>query len=116
MKQIEGMVADLDSDPAKKQQVFVFDFQNTDPNQAMTILQSLFPSQANGGTSNMRNNQNQAGVTKSAPPLPANAPQLVPGVSPPASAASRALVGTADRDRGPDPDFTNQFSGKRSEL
>jgi type II secretory pathway component GspD/PulD (secretin) len=62
MKQIEGMVAELDSDPAKKQQVFVFDLQNSDPNQAMTILQSLFPSQANGGMNNMRNNQNQAGT------------------------------------------------------
>ena len=47
MKQIEGMVAELDSDPAKKQQVFVFDFQNTDSSQAMTILESLFPSQDN---------------------------------------------------------------------
>jgi type II secretory pathway component GspD/PulD (secretin) len=62
MKQIEGMVRELDADPAKKQQVYVFDFQNTDPNQAVQILQTLFPNQQNG-MNNMRNmNGNQAGT------------------------------------------------------
>ena len=60
MKQIEGMVAELDSDPSRKQQVFVFDFQNTDPSQAVTILQTLFPQTS--GYNNNRMNQNQAGT------------------------------------------------------
>lgn len=62
MKQIEEMIAELDSDPAKKQQVFVFDVQNTDPTQVQSILQSLFPTQTGSYNSNLRMNQNQAGI------------------------------------------------------
>jgi type II secretory pathway component GspD/PulD (secretin) len=63
MKQIADMIRELDMDPAKKQQVYVFDFQNTDPSQAVTILQSLFPNQQYGANSSMMNrNQNQAGT------------------------------------------------------
>jgi type II secretory pathway component GspD/PulD (secretin) len=62
MKQIGDMIHDLDADPAKKQQVYVFDFQNTDPSQAVNILSSLFPNTASGANSNLRNMQNQAGT------------------------------------------------------
>ncbi len=50
MAQIERMIAELDSDPAKKQKVFVFDVQNTDPAQVQSILQGLFPAQTGAGT------------------------------------------------------------------
>jgi len=50
MVQIERMIAELDADPAKKQKVFVFDVQNTDPAQVQSILQGLFPSQTGAGT------------------------------------------------------------------
>lgn len=63
MDQITAMIADLDSDPARKQKVFVFDVQNTDPEQVQEILQSLFPSQTYGGYSAARSTrgQNRAG-------------------------------------------------------
>jgi general secretion pathway protein D len=61
MKQIEGVVANLDADPSRKEQVYVFDLQNTDPSQALSILQTLFPSQASGYNNN-RMNQNQTGT------------------------------------------------------
>ena len=62
MDQIEEVVKDLDSDPAKKQQVYVFDLQNTDPTEVQNILQTLFPSSSYGGMNNARNNRNQAGT------------------------------------------------------
>lgn len=64
MVQIEGMIADLDSDAAKKQEVFVFDVQNTDPQAVQDILQSLFPAPAySGGTTAGRTaSRNQAGA------------------------------------------------------
>jgi type II secretory pathway component GspD/PulD (secretin) len=61
IQQIKGMIDDLDADPSRKQGVYVFDFQNTDPSQAVTILQTLFPNQQSGSSYNNRN-QNQAGV------------------------------------------------------
>src|SRR5262249_15024632 len=61
MKQIDLMIADLDADPAKKQGVYVYDFQNTDPSQAVNILQTLFPNQQYGGANSLRNNLNQTG-------------------------------------------------------
>jgi type II secretory pathway component GspD/PulD (secretin) len=62
MKQIEPMIKELDMDPAKKQGVYVFDFQNTDPSQAVQILQTLFPNQSYGANANLTRNQNQAGT------------------------------------------------------
>src|SRR5262249_11793521 len=58
MSQIEKMIADLDSDPSKKQQVFVFDVQNTDPTTTVNILQSLFQT-SNSGNYNSRLNSGQ---------------------------------------------------------
>lgn len=63
MVQIEGMIADLDSDAAKKQEVFVFDVQNTDPQAVQDILQSLFPAPTySGGTTARSTSRNQTGV------------------------------------------------------
>jgi type II secretory pathway component GspD/PulD (secretin) len=62
MVQIEKMIADLDSDPAKKQQVFVFDSQNTDPTQMQQILQSLFPPPNNSSYNSQYNSRQQNGV------------------------------------------------------
>jgi type II secretory pathway component GspD/PulD (secretin) len=64
MVQIEGMIADLDSDAAKKQEVFVFDVQNTDPQAVQDILQSLFPAPAYSGgtTANRTASRNQQGA------------------------------------------------------
>lgn len=62
MVQIERMIAELDSDPAKKQKVFVFDVQNTDPAQVQSILQGLFPSQTGAGTQT-RTTTRQTGTT-----------------------------------------------------
>ena len=44
------------SDRSKKQQVFVFDVQNTDPTTALNILQSHFPA-PNGSSSRMNSSQ-----------------------------------------------------------
>jgi type II secretory pathway component GspD/PulD (secretin) len=56
MEQIEGVVTELDSNPARKQTVRVYPLQNADPNQAMQVLQDIFNKQ---GTMNNRNNANQ---------------------------------------------------------
>jgi hypothetical protein len=48
MVQIAQVIEDLDSDPARKQQVYVFDVENTDPQAVQQILQGLFPSQNYG--------------------------------------------------------------------
>jgi general secretion pathway protein D len=42
MEQIENMVKDLDSDPAKKQKVYVYSLENADPQQVAQELQDLF--------------------------------------------------------------------------
>jgi type II secretory pathway component GspD/PulD (secretin) len=57
MTQIAQVIDELDSDPARKQQVFVFDVENTDPQAMQQILQGLFPSQ-NYGTGAGANRQN----------------------------------------------------------
>jgi len=64
MDQIAAMVADLDSDPSRKQKVFVFDVQNSDPEQVQEILQSLFPAQNYGAgyTGARSSRQNRAGT------------------------------------------------------
>jgi len=55
MDQIEGVVAELDANPAKKQSVHVYKFDNADPQQAMQVLQDIFQK---NGTQTTRNNQN----------------------------------------------------------
>lgn len=64
MEQIAGMIQELDADPAKKQKVFVFSLENTDPQAVQETLESLFPSQnygTAGGTRNTRNTTRQTG-------------------------------------------------------
>lgn len=74
MGQIAQMVEQLDSNPAKKQKVFVYDLNNADPTEVQSVLRSLFENQTtqNRTTQNSRNqssalttrqtqNQNQSG-------------------------------------------------------
>lgn len=58
LEQISGMITQLDSDPAKKQKVFVYSVENTDPTAVQEILQGLFE------TSNTRNRQNTRNTTQ----------------------------------------------------
>ncbi|MCX7723073.1 MAG: hypothetical protein N2379_08470 [Verrucomicrobiae bacterium] len=58
MRQIERMIEELDADPARKQKVFVFDVENTDPAQVQAILQNLFSSQS-GTTTGTRTQTRQ---------------------------------------------------------
>ena len=61
MVQITPVIEALDSDPRRKQKVFVFDVENTDPQTVQNIVQSLFPSQNNSSSSYNRNTSQQAG-------------------------------------------------------
>ncbi|MBK9138304.1 MAG: hypothetical protein IPM17_06000 [Verrucomicrobia bacterium] len=63
MDQIATMVAQLDSDPAKKQKVFVYSVENTDPQAVEEILRGLFEGQnaRNRSLNTTRNNQRQTG-------------------------------------------------------
>jgi general secretion pathway protein D len=54
MRQIETMVERLDSDPSRKQKVFVYSLENADAQQVQQILQDLFQTQQTS-----RNNRNQ---------------------------------------------------------
>ncbi len=63
MPDIEKMIMELDSNPARKQHVYVFSLQNADPQDAQTVLQSLFQSSTGsssrsgyGSTSSQNNN------------------------------------------------------------
>ena len=58
--QIGKMIEDLDSDASKKQQVFVFDVQNTDPQSVQEILQSLFPAPTTGNSASMRSSTSRS--------------------------------------------------------
>lgn len=62
MDQIAVMIAQLDSDPARKQKVFTFSVENTDPAQVEEILRGLFETQntRNRGATT-RNTTRQAG-------------------------------------------------------
>ncbi len=62
MEQIAGIVAQLDSDPARKQKVFVIPVENSDPAQIQAILQGLFPA-LNGSSSSSRQNTSGNGTT-----------------------------------------------------
>ena len=61
MDQITPIVEALDSDPRRKQKVFVFDVENTDPQTVQNILQNLFPSQTTGNSAYNRNTSQQVG-------------------------------------------------------
>lgn len=58
MDQIGEMVSQLDSNPARKQKVFVYDLQNADPQQVQEVLRNLFENQQTQNRNN-RNNQTQ---------------------------------------------------------
>lgn len=62
MEQIASMIEGLDADSARKQSFYVFDVQNTDPQQIVNILQSLVPNQASGGYGGTRSSLNQTGA------------------------------------------------------
>ncbi len=59
MGQIAQMVEQLDSNPAKKQKVFVYELDNADPTEVEEVLRSLFESQNTQNRSTTRNTQNQ---------------------------------------------------------
>lgn len=59
MDQIGEVVAQLDSNPARKQKVFVYDLQNADPQQVQEVLRNLFENQQTQNRNN-RSSQNQS--------------------------------------------------------
>lgn len=60
MDQIRNMVTQLDSNPAKKQKVYVYSLENADAQQVETVLQEMFES--SNSRNNNRNSQNQNNV------------------------------------------------------
>jgi hypothetical protein len=62
MAQVASIIEELDQDPARKQNVYIFPAQHTDPQAVEELLQSLFP-QASGSYSSsaLSSSQNQAG-------------------------------------------------------
>ncbi len=58
MPQISDMILQLDSDPSRKQKVFVYDLDNADPIQVQEVLRNLFENQQNANRNN-RNAQQQ---------------------------------------------------------
>ncbi len=61
MGQIGAMIEQLDSNPARKQKVYVYDLENADPTQVQEVLKTLFESQQNS-----RNTQRSSATTTSA--------------------------------------------------
>lgn len=60
MEQIGKMIEQLDADPARKQKVFVYEVQNTDPETVQQTLEDLFSGQSTS-SSRSRNTTGQAG-------------------------------------------------------
>lgn len=60
MGQIGEMVAQLDSNPARKQKVFVYDLQNADPQQVQDVLRNLFENQNTMNRNTRSGSQNQS--------------------------------------------------------
>ena len=58
MGQISQMIQQLDSDPARKQKVFVYQLDNADPSDVEQVLRSLFENSQNQNSSS-RNSQTQ---------------------------------------------------------
>jgi hypothetical protein len=65
MDQIGEMVKQLDSNPARKQKVYVYDLQNADPQQVQEVFRGLFESQNTQNRSTQNRNQNSALTTRS---------------------------------------------------
>jgi type II secretory pathway component GspD/PulD (secretin) len=62
LDQIAKMIEQLDADPAKKQKVFVYSVENTDPQAVEEILRGLFEGQnSRYGTQNSRSTTRQSG-------------------------------------------------------
>ncbi len=59
MGQISQMVEQLDSNPAKKQKVYVYELDNADPTEVETVLRSLFESKTQNRGTQSRTTQNQ---------------------------------------------------------
>ncbi|MDA1274612.1 MAG: hypothetical protein O2960_11260 [Verrucomicrobia bacterium] len=59
MPQIAHMIEQLDSDPARKQQVFVYSLENADADKVAMILQEMFQSQNNRNLQNSSRNNTQ---------------------------------------------------------
>ncbi|MCC6231623.1 MAG: hypothetical protein IT580_03210 [Verrucomicrobiales bacterium] len=59
MEQIARMLEQLDSDPARKQKVFVYSVENSDPQAVQEVLQNLFPNQSTTAGRNTQNSQRQ---------------------------------------------------------
>ncbi len=60
MSQIRGMITQLDSNPAKKQKVYVYSLENADAQQVESVLQEMFETTTTRNSS--RNSQNQNNV------------------------------------------------------
>jgi type II secretory pathway component GspD/PulD (secretin) len=60
MDQIGQVVSQLDSNPARKQKVFVYDLQNADPQQVQEVLRNLFENQQTQNRNNRSSSQNQS--------------------------------------------------------
>ncbi len=60
MTQIGKMLEQLDSDPRRKQKVFVYSVENGDPQAVQDVIQSLFPNQGNTSTSSRNSSQQNA--------------------------------------------------------
>jgi type II secretory pathway component GspD/PulD (secretin) len=58
MPQIAEMVAQLDSNPAKKQNVYVYPLENADVDSVVQVLQDMFQSQNNRNNRSLQNNNN----------------------------------------------------------
>lgn len=66
MPQISQMITQLDSNPAKKQKVFVYDLENADPQQVQQVLKGLFENtQSQNRRTTTGANQNSALTTRS---------------------------------------------------
>jgi hypothetical protein len=59
MVQIEGIIQDLDSDPAKKKKVYVIKVENRDPQEVVEDLQSVIASDTTGGNFNTTRSASQ---------------------------------------------------------
>lgn len=59
MEEIARMLDQLDADPARKQKVFVYSVENSDPQAVQEVIQSLFPEQNTGANRTTRSNQRQ---------------------------------------------------------
>jgi len=64
MPQIAKMVAELDSSPAKREKVAVYDLQNADPQDVQQVLQDLFNRNTYTRNSNTRNTQQNPLTTR----------------------------------------------------